>query len=160
MAAFKKFPSLVVNRYFHFPLVSVQASLLPMGAEYQSSASSAFHHGINQQEGEQLCTQADSDRTRGNGFKLKERRSRLGARWKFFATKVALALLPWAVGAPSLEVPKARLDGILGSLSWWGATSPRQGVGWAVRSLRSVNLLFIAYYLLSLIIGAYCNHHR
>ena len=32
----------------------------------------------------------------------------------------ALAQLPWAaVGAPSLEVFKARLDGALGSLSWW-----------------------------------------
>jgi len=32
------------------------------------------------------------------------------------------------VGAPSLEVPKARLDGALGSLSWWGAASPWQRV--------------------------------
>ena len=31
-----------------------------------------------------------------------------------------------AVDVPSLEVLKARLDGVLGSLSWWGATSPRQ----------------------------------
>ena len=32
----------------------------------------------------------------------------------------ALAQLPGeAVGAPSLEVFKARLDGALGSLSWW-----------------------------------------
>jgi len=37
----------------------------------------------------------------------------------------ALALLPReAVGAPSLEVLKARLDGILGSLSWWVAALP------------------------------------
>jgi len=28
------------------------------------------------------------------------------------------------VDAPPLEVHKARLDGALGSLSWWGATSP------------------------------------
>jgi len=32
------------------------------------------------------------------------------------------------VGAPSLEVPKARLDGAMGKVSWWGATSPWQGV--------------------------------
>ena len=31
-----------------------------------------------------------------------------------------------AVGAPSLEVPKARLDGYL---SWWGAASPWQRLG-------------------------------
>lgn len=29
-----------------------------------------------------------------------------------------------AVGAPSLEVAKARLDGALGSMCWWVATSP------------------------------------
>jgi len=29
-----------------------------------------------------------------------------------------------AGSAPSLQVPKARLDGALSSLSWWGATSP------------------------------------
>jgi len=34
------------------------------------------------------------------------------------------------VGAPSLEVPKAgQLDGALGSLNWWEATSPQQGIG-------------------------------
>jgi len=30
-------------------------------------------------------------------------------------------------GAPSLEVPKAKLDEALGSLSWWGATLPVAG---------------------------------
>jgi len=30
-----------------------------------------------------------------------------------------------AVDTPSLEVLKTRLDGALGSLSWWVATSPR-----------------------------------
>jgi len=36
-----------------------------------------------------------------------------------------------AVGAPSLKA-KARLDGALGNLSWWGATSPQQGLGLGV----------------------------
>ena len=40
-----------------------------------------------------------------------------------------------AVGAPSLEVLKAGLDGALGSLIWWRATSPQQGTGCALRSL-------------------------
>ena len=31
-----------------------------------------------------------------------------------------------AVGAPSLEMLKTRLDGALDSLSWWGAASPWQ----------------------------------
>ena len=29
---------------------------------------------------------------------------------------------------PSLEVPKARLDGALGNMIWWVATSPQQGL--------------------------------
>ena len=39
-------------------------------------------------------------------------------------------------GAPSLEALEARLDGALGSLSWWGAALPTAGVGagWALRS--------------------------
>jgi len=32
-----------------------------------------------------------------------------------------------AQAAPSLEAFKARLDGTLGSLSWWGQLCPRQG---------------------------------
>ena len=43
-----------------------------------------------------------------------------------------LAQLPReAVGAPTLEAFKARLDGALGSLSWWGAAlhMARLGLG-------------------------------
>jgi len=46
---------------------------------------------------------------------------------------------PWhrspreAVGAPSVEVLKARLDGALGSLSWWG--QPAHGRGWELDGL-------------------------
>ena len=39
-----------------------------------------------------------------------------------------LAQLPReAVDTPSLEMLKARLDGAVGSLCWWGAASPWQG---------------------------------
>ncbi len=42
-----------------------------------------------------------------------------------------LAQLPRkAVGAPSLEALKARLDGAPGSLSWWGALPMAQGWDW------------------------------
>jgi len=60
---------------------------------------------------------------KGNGFKLEEGKLRLGVRKKFLTQRVKR---PWAqaaqraVGSPSLEVPKARLAGELGSLSWWG----------------------------------------
>ena len=66
-----------------------------------------------------LLTKFDSDRTRGNRFKLKEKRFRLHLRKKFFTQKV---MRHWhrlpreAVDAPSLEVFKARLDRALGSL--------------------------------------------
>jgi len=61
-----------------------------------------------------------SDRRRGNDLKLAERRSSLGVRKKFFTVKVVRQwhrLPREAVGAPSLEVLCARLDGALGSLT-------------------------------------------
>jgi len=62
-----------------------------------------------------------SDRTRGNGFKLKEGRFRVDIRKKFFTMRVVKhwSRLPReAVAAPSLEVFKARLDGALSNLVW------------------------------------------
>jgi len=60
-----------------------------------------------------------SDRTRWNGFKLKEGRFQLDIRKKFFTMRVVKhwhRLSREAVAAPSLEVLKARLDGALSNL--------------------------------------------
>lgn len=43
-------------------------------------------------------------------------------------SEVLVLLSREVVGAPSLKAFKAKLDGALGSLSWWGVTSPWQGL--------------------------------
>jgi len=66
-----------------------------------------------------LFTRAWSDRTRGNGFKLREGRFTVDIRKKFFTLRT---VRPWhrlprgAVATPSLAVFKARLDGALSNL--------------------------------------------
>jgi len=70
------------------------------------------------------------DRTRADGFKLKEGRFRLGIRKQFFTMRV---VRPWprlpreAVGTPSLAGFKARLDGALSTLIWWKGSLPMAG---------------------------------
>jgi len=75
--------------------------------------------GSYEKDGERLFTRACSDRTRSNGFKLREGRFRLDVRKKFFTVKVVKqwnGLLREAVEAPSLDTFKARLDGALSNL--------------------------------------------
>ena len=81
--------------------------------------------GAYKQEGEWLVTRADSDRTRGNGLKLRQGRVRLDIRRNLFTQRVVMhwnRLPKEVVDGPSLEAFKARLDVALGSLVWWLAT--------------------------------------
>ena len=64
--------------------------------------------------------QSLSGRTRGNGFKLKEGKLRLDVRRKCCIQKV---VRHWNRLPRDLWVPKAKMDGVLGSLIWWMASS-------------------------------------
>jgi len=66
--------------------------------------------------------------TRENVFKIKEERFRLDVGKKIFTQRME-RLPRLVVDAPSLEVFKARLDGVLGSLIWWEQPCPQRG-GW------------------------------
>jgi len=68
---------------------------------------------------ENIFSRACCDRTRSNGFKLREGRFRLDTRKNFFVIRVVKhwnRLPREVVEAPSLETFKARLDGALSSL--------------------------------------------
>ncbi len=100
----------------------------------QGDLAAAFQYlkGAYKQEGEWLFMRVDSDRTRGNGFKLRQGRFRLDIRRKFFTQRVVThwnRLPKEVVDAPSLEAFKARLDVALGSLVCWLATLHIAG-GW------------------------------
>jgi len=75
--------------------------------------------GAYRKDGDRLFSKACCDRTRSNGFKLREGRFRLDIKKRFFTMRV---VKHWhrfpreVVDAPSLETFKARLDGALSNL--------------------------------------------
>ena len=83
------------------------------------TATSQYLMGTLHNDVERLFTRACSDRTRGNGFKMKGSRFRLAIREEIFPCE---GMRFWnrlpreAVDAPLLEVFKARLDGALNNL--------------------------------------------
>ena len=89
-----------------------------------------YLQGAGQEVGARLFPVVPSDRTRGNGHKLKQRKLQLNRRKSFFPLGV---MEPWprlpreAVESPSLEIFKTRPNVVLCSLLW--VTLLRQG-GW------------------------------
>jgi len=70
-------------------------------------------------DGGKLFSRSCCNRTRGNGFKLREGRFRLDIKKKFFTMMVVKhwhRLLREVMEAPSLETFKIRLDGALSNL--------------------------------------------
>jgi len=78
-----------------------------------------YLQGAYRKDGDNLFSRDSSDRTRGNGFKIKQGRFRLDIRKKFFTMRVVRhwnRLPREVVEVPSLETFKTRLDRALSNL--------------------------------------------
>jgi len=103
-----------------------------------------YLQGGCQEDGARLCSVVLSDRTRGNGHKLKQRKFQLNVRKNFFPLRVTE---PWprlpreVVESSSLEIFKTPLDAVLCSLLWVTLLQQGVGLGDPQRSLPTPNIL-------------------
>jgi len=105
---------------------------------------SKYLQGGGQEDGARLFPVVPSNRTRGNGHKLKPRKFQLKIRKNFFPLR---ATEPWprlpreAVESPSLEIFQPHLDAVLCSLLWVTLLGQGVGLGDPQRSLPTPTIL-------------------
>jgi len=105
---------------------------------------SKYLKGGGQEDGARLFPVVPSNRTRGNGHKLKQRKFQLNMRKNFFPLRV---MEPWprlpreVVESPSLEILKTRLDKVLCSLLCVTLLGQGVGLGDPQRSLPTPDIL-------------------
>jgi len=103
-----------------------------------------YLQGGCQEDGARLFPVVPSDRTRGNGHKVEQRKLQLNMRKNFLSLRVTE---PWprlpreAVESPSLEIFQPRLAAVPCSLLWVTLLGQGVGLGDPQRSLPTLNIL-------------------
>jgi len=103
-----------------------------------------YLQGGGQEDGARLFPVVPSDRTRGNGHNLKQRKLQLKMRKNFFPLRVTepwRRLLRGAVESSSLEIFQTHLAAVLCSLLWVTLLGQGVGLGDPQRSLPTLNIL-------------------